>query len=131
MLGNQLALDLPMSAAAPAQARRAIAGLGLGNGARESAILLVSELVSNALRHSGAGGAATIHLSATLDDRTLMMSVTDDGGGFALDPARQPGVDGGFGLFLVDRLARAWGVATDARTTVWLELGLAAPPASV
>src|SRR5436305_2224731 len=104
MLGNQLALDLPMSAAAPAQARRAIAGLGLGNGARESAILLVSELVSNALRHSGAGGAATIHLSATLDDRTLMMSVTDDGGGFALDPARQPGVDGGFGLFLVDRL---------------------------
>ncbi|MEA2356447.1 MAG: hypothetical protein QOD61_2576, partial [Solirubrobacteraceae bacterium] len=49
MLGNQLALDLPMSAAAPALARRAIASLGLGDGVRENAVLLASELVSNAL----------------------------------------------------------------------------------
>ncbi|MCA1690074.1 MAG: ATP-binding protein [Actinobacteria bacterium] len=127
MLGNQLALDLPMSAAAPALARRAIASLGLGDGARENAILLASELVSNSLRHSGARADATIHLSASVADGALRMSVTDDGGGFVLDPSRQPGIDGGFGLFLVNRLATAWGVATDARTTVWLELGL--PPA--
>jgi anti-sigma regulatory factor (Ser/Thr protein kinase) len=125
MLGNQLALDLPMSAAAPALARRAIASLGLGDGVRENAVLLASELVSNALRHSGAGADATIHLSASVADGSLRMSVTDDGPGFALDPSRQPGIDGGFGLFLVQRLATAWGVASDAGTTVWLELGLA------
>src|SRR5947199_10385637 len=104
MLGNQLALDLPMSAAAPALARRAIASLGLGDGARENAILLASELVSNSLRHSGAAADATIHLSASVADGALRMSVTDDGAGFVLDPSRQPGIDGGFGLFLVDRL---------------------------
>jgi hypothetical protein len=57
------------------------------------------------------------------------MSVTDDGAGFAVDSSHQPGIDGGFGLFLVARLATAWGVATDARTTVWLELGLGLAPA--
>jgi anti-sigma regulatory factor (Ser/Thr protein kinase) len=125
LLADHVTLDLPMSAGAPAVARRAIEGLGLEPGAEESASLLVSELVSNAVRHSGAGSAASIQLRVGIRDRVLRMSVTDAGTGFA-PRARlpEPGVAGGFGLFLIERLAGAWGVETDERTTVWLELAL-------
>jgi anti-sigma regulatory factor (Ser/Thr protein kinase) len=125
MSADQLALDLPMSAAAPALARRAVESLDLGDAARETATLLASELVSNALRHSGADAAASIRLRASIGAGFLRMSVTDAGLGFPQDAERRdPGVGGGFGLFLVERLADAWGIDTDAGATVWLELAL-------
>ncbi|MGI8802129.1 MAG: ATP-binding protein [Solirubrobacteraceae bacterium] len=123
MPADQLALDLPMTTAAPALARRALEGLGLGRRARETALLLGSELVSNAVRHSGATASETIHLCATVAGGALRISVTDAGTGFApaADPP-EPGIAGGFGLLLVDRLADVWGVEYDPRTTVWLVL---------
>ena len=125
MLADEFALDLPMSADAPALARRAIEGLALADGARETASLLASELVSNAVRHSGAGGSAPIRLRARLSDGALRLSVTDPGYGFSPAAERPPpGVDGGFGLFLVEQLADAWGVESVAPTTVWLDLAL-------
>ncbi len=125
MLADQLSLDLPMSAAAPALARRAIEGLRLEHSVNEWATLLASELVSNALRHSGASDADPIHLRACVGDRALRISVTDAGPGFAPEAQRpEPGSGGGFGLFLVERLAEAWGVVCDGQTTVWLELAL-------
>jgi anti-sigma regulatory factor (Ser/Thr protein kinase) len=125
VLADQLSLDLPMSEDAPALARRAIAGLGLGEPVGESATLLASELVSNAVRHSGAGVAEPIRLRATVGTGSLRICVTDAGGGFVPEAERrEPGVGGGFGLFLVERLAGTWGVKIDTRTTVWLELSL-------
>ena len=108
---QELALDLPMSLAAPALARRALDDLRLGEPLRENALLAASELVSNALRHSGADAGAAIRLRATLDAGSR----------------REPGVGGGFGLFLVARLADAWGIE---RTTVWCELTQALPAAT-
>lgn len=117
-----------MSAGAPALARRAVEAMWLGDAARDAAMLLVSELVSNAVRHSGAGAADSISVHLEVSGGALRMSVTDPGPGFAPDAGRrEPGIGGGFGLFLVDRLADAWGVETDVGTTVWLELGLAHP----
>ena len=125
MLADQLALDLPMSADAPALARRAIERLALAEPARETASLLASELVSNAVRHSGAGPAAPIRLRARVSDGALRLSVTDGGCGFSPAAGRPPpGVDGGFGLLLVARLADAWGIAGVAPTTVWLDLAI-------
>ncbi len=129
MLADRLALDLPMTADAPARARRAIEGLGLGQPEQESASLLASELVTNAVRHSGAGTGDPIELRVEVGSASLRMSVTDAGRGFALGPELpEPGVVGGFGLFLIERLADSWGVETSARTTVWLELGFARVP---
>ncbi len=124
MLADRLALDLPKTADAPARARRAIEGLGLEDPEQASASLLASELVTNAVRHSGAGAGDPIELRVEVGSTSLRMSVTDTGGGFAVTAELpEPGVTGGFGLFLIERLAESWGVETSARTTVWLELG--------
>ncbi len=127
MSADHVVLDLPMSEAAPALARRAVGRLGLTASAAQTASLLVSELVSNALRHSGADAAQLILLRASVDDGGLRMSVTDAGAGFRPSaPRGEPGVAGGFGLFLVERLAHSWGVELGHGTMVWLELDAAA-----
>ncbi len=123
LLADRLALDLPMTADAPARARRAIEALGLEHPEHESASLLASELVTNAVRHSGAGAGDRIQLRVEVGQSGLRMSVTDAGVGFVPGgELPEPGVEGGFGLFLIERLAASWGVETAARTTVWLEL---------
>ena len=85
--------------------------------------LLVSELVSNSVRHSGAGGAALVHLHVTSYGRTVRAEVTDEGPGFAPRPrSRAQGNVGGWGLHLVESIADRWGVDTGRRTRVWFEL---------
>jgi serine/threonine-protein kinase RsbW len=123
-----LALDLPMSSAAPGMARRAIEGLGLQAAEKDSARLLASELVTNALLHSGAAPNGSIRVTARITGNTLRLSVTDDGSRqAAVAPRKDPGVDGGFGLLLVDQLAARWGVERGFTTTVWCELAVGQP----
>ena len=87
----------------------------------ESLRLLVTELVSNAVRHAG---APTVDLVVLVSAPAVRVEVTDHGPGF--EPAgRTRGQDpeGGWGLYLVERLADRWGVAREERgTRVWFEL---------
>lgn len=82
-------------------------------------MLLVSELVTNAVRH-----ARSDRFEVRLDvgPETLRLEVHDEGGGF--EPRIEPSDDGtgGYGLFIVDRLADRWGVERDAGGVIWLEL---------
>ena len=84
--------------------------------------LIVSELVTNALRH-GADGER-IDLAVTPKPEFLCVQVTDDGPGLAPRPrALESEEEGGFGLFFVEQLARRWGVTREnRRTRVWFEL---------
>jgi anti-sigma regulatory factor (Ser/Thr protein kinase) len=84
--------------------------------------LVVTEIVTNAIRHGDPGGS--LLLTATPKDGYLCVQVTDDGPGLAPRPrAMVPDEDGGFGLFLVERLTRRWGVTRErGRTRVWFEL---------
>jgi anti-sigma regulatory factor (Ser/Thr protein kinase) len=89
--------------------------------------LLVSELVTNSIRH-GAGSEGPVALHAHIDGGTIRVEVRDRGAGFA--PARPvprgaAGGFGGYGLFLVERMASRWGVDTADGTRVWFELDLA------
>ena len=92
----------------------------LEDGQLETLRLLVSEVVTNAVRH----GSATqpVELSAHWNSE-VRVSVCDHGDGFTPHP-RMGAVDepGGFGLYLVGRLADRWGVETDDGTTVWFVL---------
>jgi anti-sigma regulatory factor (Ser/Thr protein kinase) len=89
--------------------------------------LVVSEVVSNAIRH---GGELTepIRLAVTPKEGYICVQVTDSGPGLVPKPgALEADADGGFGLFIVEQLTRRWGVTReDNRTRVWFELDFAA-----
>jgi anti-sigma regulatory factor (Ser/Thr protein kinase) len=90
--------------------------------------LLVSELVTNSVRHSGALPPDAVGLDVELDSGTIRVEVRDSGSGF--EPTLREGDrsrPGGWGLYLVDRLADRWGVARNHFTRVWFEIDLAGP----
>jgi anti-sigma regulatory factor (Ser/Thr protein kinase) len=115
-------LDIARDDRAPMIARRALDDIrdDLGAEALEDARLLVTELVANSVRH-GRGERVHLILEQPAPGR-LRCEVVDDGTGF-LPLARPVGTrdDGGWGLFLVERLADSWGVF-EGSTHVWFEL---------
>jgi anti-sigma regulatory factor (Ser/Thr protein kinase) len=85
--------------------------------------LLATELVANAVRHTGvAKGSVEVHLHLAAD--RVHLSVIDEGPGFELPerPLAEPEGPGGWGLYLVDRCAVRWGTERGERHRVWLEL---------
>jgi anti-sigma regulatory factor (Ser/Thr protein kinase) len=118
---------------AAATARNAVLE-GLGSGvpqrAAEDIMLVVSELVTNAVRHAGADAAGTISLHVARSPRTVRIEVVDEQP--ALEPRRLAGKDqpatGGLGLIVVDALCD-WGAEQqDRHKTVWAEYPLEAAP---
>jgi anti-sigma regulatory factor (Ser/Thr protein kinase) len=118
-----LSLKVDREPSAAATARRGLARLrgDLDAPLMETLRLLVTELVTNSVKHSGAD---TVELTVLVGNSTVLTEVTDSGPGF--DPAETgvPSTDHtGWGLFLVERLAERWGVDKDGRATkVWFEL---------
>jgi len=108
------------------QARRAVERL-IGGDAPvvfiRDAVLLTSEVVSNALHHT-AGGC---EFAATFDGSAspwLRVDVRDISRAVPVAAAKEPGVDGGWGLRLIEQIAAQWGVSpAPAGKTVWFELG--------
>ncbi|MGH2904995.1 MAG: ATP-binding protein [Solirubrobacteraceae bacterium] len=123
-----LELDLPSCAEAPAIARAAINGLCQNLNLHESQLeplrLLVSELVTNAVKHSQAPSDATIALQVCLRPDGARVAVIDQGHGFIAAPRDPPQSGGGYGLYLVKRIAARWGVDETDGTRVWFELPL-------
>jgi anti-sigma regulatory factor (Ser/Thr protein kinase) len=84
--------------------------------------VLVSEVVTNAVRHGGAQRDLTVVVHVALALEVLRVEVCDQGPGFT--PPRTPRPrpqGGGNGLVLLDRLSSRWGVAIDDGTCVWFE----------
>lgn len=86
-------------------------------------VLMVSEVVSNAVRHGSPEADGNIGLRLEGDQDTLRVVVTDGGEDFAFDPGSvEDARNRHFGLLLVDRLADRWGLSLDGETAVWLEV---------
>jgi anti-sigma regulatory factor (Ser/Thr protein kinase) len=87
----------------------------------ETLRLLVTELVTNSVRHAGAD---SVVLRVLVGRTAVWTEVADEGPGFDPADATPPGRDRpGWGLFLVERLAHRWGVNHAGRSTkVWFEL---------
>jgi serine/threonine-protein kinase RsbW len=95
-------------------------------GALEDVRLLLTELVTNALRHGDVGADDEIDVKAELSDGTVRIEVHDPGRNGPVEP-RTPGArGGGYGLFLVDQLTSRWGVDRHDGTTVWAEVSAGA-----
>ena len=91
---------------------------------RATLLLLVSELVNNAVRHGGAGRDNLIEVELRAIEDGIGVQVTDPGPGFApADRERALEEPGGWGLVLVDQMSQRWGVVHDDCTRVWFELG--------
>jgi anti-sigma regulatory factor (Ser/Thr protein kinase) len=91
---------------------------------RSALRLLVSELVTNAIRHVSRS-TQPVELAARITGGAIRVEVRDGGTGFEPGKPKPRGADGGFGLFLVERMASRWGVETQDGTRVWFELDLA------
>jgi anti-sigma regulatory factor (Ser/Thr protein kinase) len=121
--------DIPRDPRAPAVARRMVDELDgvIAPTAAEQARLLLSEVVTNAVRH-GEGEQIRVMLDAA-DDGELRCEVTDEGHGFVPKARDKPATDvGGWGLHLVETLAERWGVR-EGSTHVWFELAPSAAAA--
>jgi signal transduction histidine kinase len=112
---------------APFAVRQALRERGsrLPESMRDDLMLLLTELVTNAVRHSGAIAGDPIEVDMREYDDCVRVEVTDPGRGF--EPPYRPEPDlsqsGGLGLVLVDRLSSAWGThRTLNGSHVWFEL---------
>jgi serine phosphatase RsbU (regulator of sigma subunit)/anti-sigma regulatory factor (Ser/Thr protein kinase) len=122
---------LPSDTKAPGLARRfldeTLAAWAVNEDVVMTAQLCVSELVTNAVIHTGTRPEMTVEL----DDECLTVLVLDHGGegGVAVTEEVDPIRVSGRGLTLVDAVASAWGVQqTPDQTTVWFELEVVEVP---
>jgi anti-sigma regulatory factor (Ser/Thr protein kinase) len=117
--------NLPVAPEAAAEARHALDGLTgeIPDGRLCDVRLLVSELVTNAVRHANLAAGDVISLVIEIADHMLRVEVHDPGGGFVPSaPSPDPARPSGWGLYLVAELADRWGVDSDDTTLVWFEL---------
>jgi serine/threonine-protein kinase RsbW len=128
----RLERELAVTPEAAAEARHALGDIAdvLPGGRARDVRLLVSELVTNAVRHANLDDGDLILLVIELGDQQLRVEVHDPGGGFVpTSPSPDPARPSGWGLYLVAELADRWGVESDERTLVWFELDRAAAAA--
>jgi anti-sigma regulatory factor (Ser/Thr protein kinase) len=92
----------------------------------DDARLLVSELVSNSVRHAGQPAGAPLRIRAFAVDGVVRVEVEDGGRGAVRRRAADPRT-GGVGLELVELLAARWGVSHEDGTRVWFELAARGP----
>jgi anti-sigma regulatory factor (Ser/Thr protein kinase) len=127
--GTALSVRFGPGPTAAAAARNALLALEqrLDGQVLEDIRLLVSELVTNAVRHADAPNVGEVGLDVTIRDGRVRVEVADHGLGF--EPSPRDGEmsrPGGWGLYLVDRIADRWGVVRNAMNRVWFEISIPA-----
>jgi anti-anti-sigma factor len=128
---ERVELELARDPAAPARARaelREVLADDVQEADRATLTLLTSELVTNAVIHSGADAGDTVRLQITTYPERARIEVTDPGSGFEIGnlPPR-PRDFGGHGLVVVEGLSSRWGTTREAANggfRVWFELDL-------
>jgi anti-sigma regulatory factor (Ser/Thr protein kinase) len=122
---GHLTLDLPREPTCAALARqflRAHLSDDMGETALERALLVASELTTNALKH----GKGAIELRLLLDEDHVRIEVVDEGTGAKPQIRGAAGdTSGGWGLRIVDEVALRWG-SFEGTTHVWADVSCSA-----
>ena len=126
----RFSLDLPTDPTSIPRARQALAPV-------ETTVdqvtwlnlkLLVSELVTNAIRHVPSDHATGLQVVVTRTERLVRVEVVDHGVGFV--PRPPPEAEdraSGWGLNILAKLASRWGVENDDGARVWFEIDAPLP----
>ena len=118
-------LKLQPTREAPAAARRALDKLehSVTPAILDDVRLLVSELVTNSIRHADLAPGQWISVTVSLERGTIRVEVVDPGPGFRPEIPR-PSLyqESGWGLYLVEQVAHRWGVVDDGAIHVWFEI---------
>jgi serine/threonine-protein kinase RsbW len=129
--GDALEAHVPLDVRAPGAARIVVAEClrdRVAASVLESALLVVSELVTNSLRHGGASAAGVVIVRVGLTETMVRVEVEDRGRAGAVAP-RSPDLEGGggFGLNVVQALSERWGLERVGAggTRVWAQLASA------
>jgi anti-sigma regulatory factor (Ser/Thr protein kinase) len=124
--GVRIDLCVPADMGAPATARRGVSALCpyAEDPLMGDVLLLVSELVTNCVRHARLKPEDWIRVRVDLAPGAVRLDVCDAGVGFtpSRPRPRAPEELGGRGLLLVDRIADRCGVDSGGRTRVWAEI---------
>ena len=116
---NDMTLQIEANAEAPSMCRSRLANIKPSLEPRyEDVLLVVSELVSNCVRHTDTDDI-DVHVES--NNGHVRVEVSDCGPGFTLSTPRRDGL----GLTIIEKLADKWGMApVGDRFTVWVELKL-------
>jgi anti-sigma B factor antagonist len=130
-----LRLEIPGTQDAPRAARLAVRDLiedhPLASGQLDSLMLLVSEVVTNAVTHPQLGDESDVEFTVTVTPELTRVLVSDGGTGFdwPAESLPQGRVDGGYGILLLDGQSSRWGTdRMPGRFTVWFEIDHALEP---
>jgi anti-sigma regulatory factor (Ser/Thr protein kinase) len=120
---------LPGGVGAAHEARRSFLNLesGLPRSAKHTAVLLLSELVANAVRHGGVGPEETLEVCVEQRPEHVRVGVRDRAPAFKASLAREDVRlrASGLGLYFVKELSDQWGIDShNGGKTVWFELRL-------
>jgi anti-sigma regulatory factor (Ser/Thr protein kinase) len=124
--GEILRLRLRCDASAPRLARRAIERLEALAPVKDEALLVTSELTTNAVMHSGADATEEIEVKAELVSDMVRIVVKDRHRSRS-EPALRDGeanIPGAIGLRVIETLGRRWGAEHGEGLSVWVELPL-------
>jgi anti-sigma regulatory factor (Ser/Thr protein kinase) len=106
-----VSFSVPGGKRAAGVARRSVLSskVGVPGVMRHRLALLLSELVTNAIQHGGAGPHETIQVRLSSTAKTVRVEVHDPGARGPVPTDRLEAETGGYGLLLVDHLADGWG----------------------
>jgi anti-sigma regulatory factor (Ser/Thr protein kinase) len=122
-------LEVPCDLNAPRIVRAALSATHDGGWSLDDGLLVASELVTNAVQHSGGEGTQRLDVQVGRRAGNLLISVHDPGiSGKAAKPAKdEPSGSGGRGLQIVERLSVRWGSERPDGYCVWAELPVHTP----
>ena len=129
-LPEEIAHRLPHAPSAPEQARSLAVEVAkdasLGSNKADDFVLMVSEMVTNAVRHAPPEDDGRITLRFQLEESVARVAVEDGGPDFTFEQATFDNTKGDthLGLQIVDRLADRWGLSLDGKKAVWFEVDL-------
>jgi serine/threonine-protein kinase RsbW len=93
----------------------------------DDVLLMVSEIASNAVRHTASGDGSWFDVTVSVIENTVRVAIADRGSSseprMTDDSGERGGLTGGRGLRIVDALADGWGYGGDELgRVVWFEV---------